>query len=166
MDDLLEVKMDFSQFDKFLEKLSRFSSTGVDKVFRETAEDAQNRLIREIKRRTGVGVPPDWIDDETRMKYWGGYTGGSLRDSWRLQGVVKKGNTYTSGAVTNLKYAPYYEFGHRQRPGRYVPAINRRLKVGWVPGNFPARNALAEVKKILPKIMAMKLNNELRRVMK
>jgi len=162
----LDISMDFSQFDRYFEKLSRFSRSGVDKVFRNTAQDAQNRLVRNIKRRTKVGVPPDWIDAETQARYWAGYTGGSLRDSWRLQGVKKKGNTYTCGAVTNLKYAPYYEFGHRQTPGRFVPAIERRLKAGWVEGRFPARNALADVKKVLPKIMAAQLKKELQRYMR
>lgn len=28
---------------------------------------------------------------------------------------------------TNVEYAPYVEFGHNQEPGRYVPAIGKRL---------------------------------------
>ena len=162
----IEIKMDFTQFDKYFEKLQNFGDTGVEAAFRGTAQDAQSRLLREIKRNTKVGVPPDWISEQTYADHWSGYTGGSLRDSWRLQGVQKKGNTYTCGAVTNLKYAPYYEFGHRQTPGRFVPAIGRKLKKGWVPGHFTARNALADVKKLLPKIMAAQIKKELQRYMR
>ena len=29
---------------------------------------------------------------------------------------------------TNVQYAPFVELGHRQQPGRFVPAIKKRLK--------------------------------------
>lgn len=35
---------------------------------------------------------------------------------------------------TNVEYAPYVELGHRQQPGRYVPAIGKRLKADHVNG--------------------------------
>lgn len=35
---------------------------------------------------------------------------------------------------TPVEYAPYVEFGHHQQPGRYVPAIGKRLKASYVPG--------------------------------
>ena len=34
---------------------------------------------------------------------------------------------------TDVEYAPFVELGHRQEPGRYVPAIGKRLKRAWVP---------------------------------
>lgn len=34
---------------------------------------------------------------------------------------------------TDVKYAPYVELGHHQEPGRYVPAIGKRLVKSWVP---------------------------------
>lgn len=33
-------------------------------------------------------------------------------------------------------YAQYYEYGHRQTPGRYVPQIGKRLKAQFVKGRF------------------------------
>ena len=35
---------------------------------------------------------------------------------------------------TNVEYAPYVELGHSQEPGRYVPAIGKRLVAAWVNG--------------------------------
>ena len=32
------------------------------------------------------------------------------------------------------EHAPHVEYGHRQTPGRYVPAIGKRLKASFVPG--------------------------------
>ena len=42
---------------------------------------------------------------------------------------------------TNVKYAPYVEFGHKQTPGRFVPAIGKRLVAKFVlaqPYLYPA----------------------------
>lgn len=35
---------------------------------------------------------------------------------------------------TSVEYAPYVEIGHHQEPGRYVPAIGKRLVASYVPG--------------------------------
>lgn len=35
---------------------------------------------------------------------------------------------------TNVEYAPHVEFGHRQQPGRYVPALGKRLVAEHVKG--------------------------------
>lgn len=34
---------------------------------------------------------------------------------------------------TDVEYAPYVEFGHRQEVGRYVPEIGKRLVKAYVP---------------------------------
>ncbi len=57
----------------------------------------------------------------------------TIDDSDLLRDIIRVG--------TNVKYAPYVEHGHRQEPGRYVPAIGKRLVRSFVPGKpylFPA----------------------------
>lgn len=55
-------------------------------------------------------------------------------DSGRLRGsITHESDSNTAYIGTNVKYAPYVEFGHHQTPGRYVPAIGKRLKASWVP---------------------------------
>lgn len=58
---------------------------------------------------------------------------------------------------TNVEYAPYLELGHRQQPGRFVPAIKKKLKAAWVPARPFLRPALennrAEIEQII--IMCM-----------
>ena len=39
-------------------------------------------------------------------------------------------------------YAPYVELGHHQEPGRYVPAIKKRLVRSFVPGKQFIRPAI------------------------
>lgn len=48
----------------------------------------------------------------------------------------------TEAIGTNVEYAPYVELGHHQTPGRYVPAIKKRLKKSWVPGKPFLRPAI------------------------
>lgn len=45
---------------------------------------------------------------------------------------------------TNVTYAPAVELGHHQTPGRYVPAIGKRLKRSWVPGKAFIRPAVED----------------------
>lgn len=47
---------------------------------------------------------------------------------------------------TNVYYAPYVELGHAQQPGRYVPAIGKRLVKSWVDGKPFIRPAIEEHK--------------------
>lgn len=63
---------------------------------------------------------------------------GVLRNSITHQKV----DEYTEAVGTNVEYAPYVELGHHQQPGRYVPAIGKRLKASWVPGKPYLRPAV------------------------
>ena len=53
---------------------------------------------------------------------------------------------------TAVEYAPYVEIGHHQEPGRYVPAIGKRLVASYVPGKpylTPAlENHISEYKEV------------------
>ena len=40
----------------------------------------------------------------------------------------------TMAVGTDVYYGAYVELGHHQQPGRYVPAIGKRLKVPFVQG--------------------------------
>ena len=61
---------------------------------------------------------------------------------------------------TNVEYAPYVEFGHHQEPGRYVPAIGKRLVRDWVPPKEFLRPALENHLKEYQNI----LDNELSKI--
>lgn len=52
----------------------------------------------------------------------------------RLRGSInhRKFNKTTEIIGTEVEYAPYVELGHHQEPGRYVPAIKKRLVASWV----------------------------------
>lgn len=68
---------------------------------------------------------------------------GTMKSSWHVDDEGRKGNDHQAKvyntAVSGEKGAPYpiyVEYGHRQQPGRYVPAIGKRLVKAWVPGQF------------------------------
>lgn len=65
---------------------------------------------------------------------------GDLRRSWELTGPDKKGLKFEMDLANNLEYAEHVEYGHRQEPGRFVPAIGKRLKADFVPGSYMLRD--------------------------
>ena len=88
--------------------------------------------------------------------------GGRLRRGWStlLKGKIRVqriGNTYQVELVNNTEYASYVEYGHRQTPGRYVPAIGKCLKAAWVEGQFPMTLSACEVESAAPAILARKI---------
>ena len=78
--------------------------------------------------------------------------------------IEKSGKTYTITVENNVEYAPYVEYGHRQTPGRYVPAIGKRLKEGYVPGKRMLEISEQELEALAPKILQDKLENFLKGV--
>lgn len=126
-----------------------------------------------MKKRTPVGVKPKFDEPKTvKVKgasgktrsfltksgaildqYWAGYTGGTLRDAWTILPIEKQGNNYVITLVNNTEYASYVEYGHRQTPGRYVPALGKRLKAGWVKGRFMMTVSIQEVEQLAPAIL-------------
>ena len=75
--------------------------------------------------------------------------------------VKHTGNIYTIEIVNPVEYASYVEFGHRQESGRFVPAIGKRLKEGWVEGKFMLTISEQEIERDAPKILENKLKKKL-----
>lgn len=114
--------------------------------------------------------------------YWAGYMGGTLRRGWtakteqeaqsggkktpedyvRALPIAKSGDTYTIEMVNPVSYASYVEFGHRQQPGRYVPALGRRLKTAWVKGTFMLTISEQEIRAQAPGLLQKMLEQAMR----
>lgn len=103
-------------------------------------------------------------------KYWDGYIGGTLRRNWtggkntgaatyaNSLPVYKNGDNYTIVVSNPTKYASYVEFGHRQTPGKYVPAIGKRLKASWVNGKYMLTLSEKDLESMTPAILEKELN--------
>ncbi len=75
------------------------------------------------------------------------------------------GNNLIIEIVNPVEYASYVEYGHRQTPGRYVPALGKQLKQGWVSGKFMLTISEQEVQDIAPNVLEMKITKFLKGVM-
>lgn len=78
--------------------------------------------------------------------------------------VQKVGSSYIAWIINPVEYASYYEYGHRQMPGRYVPAIGKRLKKSWVDGKFILRISMKDVEAKLPQFLEAKMQEYINQV--
>lgn len=60
---------------------------------------------------------------------------GSIVSTRLIQSITHQPKGEDTMAVgTDVEYAEYVEYGHHQQPGRYVPAIGKRLVASFVQG--------------------------------
>ena len=90
---------------------------------------------------------------------------GELRRSWQLKGPFFAGSDITVELKNGKNYASFVENGHRQTPGRYVPAIGKKLKASWVPGQHFLQKATDETRGQVPKLLTPVMDDILRRLM-
>lgn len=154
---------DFSELKEFQKKLQQLTDERAEFCER-CSKQLAGRLLAMVIKRTPVGVKGG--DGEE----WEGYVGGTLRRNWtggKSTGatayanslpVYKNGENYTIVVSNPTEYASYVEFGHRQTPGRYVPALGKRLKASWVNGKYMLTLSEKDLEAIAPAILERELN--------
>lgn len=169
---------DYKQLQKLRDNLAKLQSMDLDKFCRDVSKELAARLLSLVIKRTPVGQYPE----ETGKK------GGTLRRGWTAKTereaectavfgggtgaktyanslpITKTGNTYTIEVINPVGYASYVEFGHRQTPGRYVPALGKALKKAWVPGQYFLTLSEQDLERIAPVVIERKLDSLLREV--
>lgn len=102
----------------------------------ERAEEIKLKKARalEIIGGTGERHVKDKLEQNHSVKT--GLLVGSIAHEPRGDSTVAIG--------TNVKYGPYVELGHNQQPGRYVPAIGKRLKASHVAAKPYLRPGIEE----------------------
>jgi len=150
---------DFKQLEQLQKRLEKLQKADMQQFCRAAAKELAARLLRKVIKRTPVGQYPA----ET------GKVGGTLRRGWTGEKqtnatayanslpITQNGNTYTITVINPVEYASFVEYGHRQEPGRFVPAIGKRLKKAWVDGKFMLTKSEMELESQLPKIIEKKL---------
>ena len=91
-----------------------------------------------------------------------GKTGGTLRRGWTIGPIIKEGNTFKVEIINPVEYASYVEYGHRQEPGRYVPALGKKLKKEWVEGRFMMTKSKEDIDRLTPTVIENKLRKYMR----
>ncbi len=136
------MKKDFSGLKKLQARLNGLNSEK-GAFMAKTAAGVAAIFLREVKKRTPVGVGTfEQVGVYKRGQKKGQpklkrvSQGGTLRRGWYAGHVERRGRVYLTSVRNPVTYAPYVEYGHRQTPGQYVPAIGKRLKKSWVEGQF------------------------------
>lgn len=87
---------------------------------------------------------------------------GRLGDAWQVSKVLKKNGSFYIVISNPVEYASFYEYGHFQEAGRYVPTIGKRLKKGWVQGRFVLKRAIRFTEDQLDSILQKHLDRRLK----
>jgi hypothetical protein len=169
---------DFSELLEFRDKIAALSDGRCEQFCEDCNKELAARLLTRVVKKTPTGIVPKYIDlKETRTvidekgkkkkvltkkaqtyrEIWGGYQGGTLRRGWTTSEISHQGNKHTIKVINQVPYASYVEYGHTQQPGRYVPAIGRKLKKGWVKGQFLLSKSVKELKPKAQRIVDSRL---------
>ena len=139
-----KIKVQFDglkEFQKIIEEMEKEK----EQLMIDTVKELAARLLRKVIKRT----PSDT---------------GNLRRNWTVSDVKKNGENYEIEVSNSTEYASYVEYGHRQTPGRYVPAIGKRLKKSWVKGKFMLTISEEELRKEAPAVIKRKISEWLKKL--
>lgn len=167
-------KLNSVQKEEFLEACCKeLAARLLAKVIKRTPVGEKPKVEEKTVKATGdSGKTRTFLTaDEARVQqYWSDYQGGTLRRGWtggkdqkaadyaNSLNITKIGNKYHIDIINPVEYASYVEYGHRQEPGRYVPALGKQLKKAWVPGHFMLTISEAELNSMSDAILQKKLN--------
>ena len=139
--------VDYRQIKKLQEKMAEFEEKELQDFCEAMAKEIAARLLAMVIDRTPV-------------------ISGDLRRAWKADNsslsVRHEGDEYVIEIINSMSYSSYVEYGHRQEPGRYVPALGKRLKKSWVNGRFMLTRSEVEMDSKMPKILEKKLERKLR----
>ena len=128
------------QFEELQKRVEQLQQSDMDEFCRKIAKELASRLLRMVRYRTPVDS-------------------GNLRRNWQMdKGAVYSDNEYTIHIYNVTEYAIYVEYGHRQQVGRYVPALGKKLKKGWVEGRFMLTKSEILLGNKVEQIIAQRLN--------
>jgi hypothetical protein len=141
-----------------------------DEFMRSCTNELAGRLLTKVRKKTPVGkgeFEPIQTNDgyarykkgprKGQIKLKKLRSGGNLRRSWEATPARTEGMTSIAEVKTNVKYAPYVEYGHRQNVGQFVPALGKRLVKPWVNGVHMMRISHDELKKEAPNILSRRV---------
>lgn len=161
-------KVDYKELEALRDRLEQFQKVDMDAFCSNMAKEIAARLLRRVRQKTPVGKYQTITytkKDGSTVTYNEGKQGSTLRKGWKMQPTVtQNGVVYEIEVYNPTEYASYVEYGHRQQVGRFVPQIGKRLKQGWVQGQFMLKISEEEIQAIAPKLLEKKLNEEIRRL--
>ncbi len=181
-------RCDFAELRRLAEQMDGLQAH-VEEISTAMVRELAVRMLDKVTKRTPVGRKPKLEGPKTERiralprgggrgrsyrvltrngaileRYWNGYVGGNLRRSWQVGNVVRRGSAFEIEVFNTAEYASYVEYGHRQTQGRYVPALGKRLKNGWVKGRFMLTVSEEEMRVQAPAVLEKRLAEYLGRL--
>lgn len=153
---------DFKEIEKLRNNLRKFAEKSPDTVMK-IGNEIEQRILRGAIKNTPVGDYEDTYELQSNGEYVkSSKHGGTLKKGWTAEAMHRRGNVLTGKVFNTVPYAVYVEYGHRQTPGRFVPAIKKKLTQGWVEGRFMLTKTLKEVDRKVPGIIKKYTENMFR----
>lgn len=137
--------VEFSELKELQKELQNLREN-IDSIVYPIANELTARLLTKVKRKTPVG------------RYPKGKTGGTLKKSWKIGEVRKKGNNFEVEIFNPMDYADYAEHGHRTRE-------RKDGSRGWVEGKFMLTVSVREIQTLAPKLIEKRLAIALEMIM-
>lgn len=139
--------VDFSAFERWSKQIDKaIADNAAQKLTEQVLLELANRVLRRTKQKTPVDI-------------------GTLRRSWQVGEVVRHGDYLEIEIYNPVEYAEFVEYGHRQEPGRYVPALGKRLKQSYVPGQYMLTLSIKEVEALAPALIGKRSDEFMRRLL-
>lgn len=162
------IKVDTTQLKAFSDRIQALSTTQKEQFFDQACKGMAGRYLALVIPATPVGKSTRGADGTnheggTLRRGWTGGVDGGASYADRLSASATGGG-YSITITNSVEYASYVENGHRQTPGRYVPAIGKRLVKSWVPGQFFVKNTEEALEGQAPTILNTMLDSFIRRV--
>lgn len=157
-------KADYREIENLYKKFEKLDELQIYDFYEAAAKELAARLLSLVIPRTPVGDYSGLVEPYNEKQ------GGTLRRGWtggkettaqsyaQSLNVSKVGQSYNIEIINPVDYITYVEYGHRQQPGRYVPALGKQLKAGWVEGQFMLTISVDELRQATPKILEKKIN--------
>nr|DAX30199.1 MAG TPA: putative tail component [Caudoviricetes sp.] len=147
---MADVTIDLSGFDELLKKTQELQNN-VSSLNKTITDDLAQHYLAEAIANTPVGqlqISPD-----------GKYRSDSehMRRSWEAERI----NDSTVKVQNSASYASYVNDGHRQRPGRFIPVLGKRLTKSFVKGLHIQEKAEAATRRASDTIMKNALDDYL-----
>ena len=147
---MANVTIDLSGFEELLRKTQELQNN-VSSLNQTITDNLAQHYLAEAIANTPVG--------ETKTSPDGKYRSVSehMRRSWEAERI----NDTTVKVQNTASYASYVNDGHRQRPGRFIPVLGKRLTKSFVKGLHIQEKAEAATRRASDKIMKNALDDYL-----
>lgn len=174
------VRVNTRELEKFQKDLQMLGGQQKEQFFEHATRQCAARFLNLVIPATPVGDSQTDEDGKTI------HVGGALRRGWTCRtekqaenGAGKDVDSYVAGhklvghkrgyeygmELTNpMHYASYVEYGHRQEPGRFVPALGKRLVNDHVDGLFFVKQSEEAFESVAPTVVQGLLDNYLKQV--